>query len=180
MAAVTGVESIEFALVAANGGMPTTGWVSVQDIEMGSVNLTVPPLEKTRIRVEDKAGVRWVLPGETDPASLVLNSLCLSIDAANLFFKGEITTGATEFNAPADNEQIYYLACRLTSKPFEGKKMQWSAPALAGSAGFANALTKDGFMALSFAGDATTPSDAAGKAVSPWGYKFIDATLPEG
>ncbi|MCY4781443.1 hypothetical protein ORI89_17420 [Sphingobacterium sp. UT-1RO-CII-1] len=180
MAAVTGVESIELALVAANGGMPTTGWITIKDIEMGSVNLAVPPLEKIRIRVEDKAGVRWVLPGETDPASLVLNSLDLNIDAANLLFKGKVTTGATEFDAPADNEQIYYLACRLTSKPIEGKKMVWSAPALAGSAGFANALTKGGFMAISFSGDTTTPVDADGKAVSPWGYKFIDTTLPEG
>lgn len=182
MAAVTGVESLELAVMAANGAMPTTGWITVRDIEMGSVNLTIPPLNKTRVRVEDKAGVRWVLPGETDPATIAFNSLELKIDAANLLFKGEITTDATEFEAPADNEQIYYLAVRLTSKPFEGKKMVFTAPALAGSAGFVNAITKNGFLALSYNADVTTPVDATGNAVSPWGYKFVEATpaLPEG
>ncbi|QEL01575.1 hypothetical protein FKG96_12410 [Olivibacter sp. LS-1] len=175
MAAVTGIESMEFALMAANGAMPTTGWVKVDDIEMGSVNLNIPPLEKVRVRVEDKAGVRWVLPGETDPPTVVGNSLNLKVDNANLLFKGEITTGETEFKASASDEAIYYLAFRLTSKPFEGQKFVFEAPALAMSAGFTNPLTKTGFLALNFSGDVTTPSDASGNAVSPWGYKFVAA-----
>ncbi|MBE8712537.1 hypothetical protein [Sphingobacterium hungaricum] len=179
MAAVTGIKSLELAIVAANGAMPVAGWIKVDDLEMGSVNITVPPLEKVRIRVEDKSGIRWVLPGETDPASLAGNSLNLSVDKANLLFKGLVTTGATEFKAPTQDE-IYYLAARLTSNAFEGKQMVWEAPSLAMSAGFANALTKDGFLAFSFSGEATTPVDASGEAVSPWGYKFIDVVLPEG
>lgn len=180
MAAVTGVKSIEFALMAANGAMPTTGWLKVDDLEMGSVNINIPPLEKVRIRVEDKSGVRWVLPGETDPASLTGNSLNLKIDNANLLFKGQVTTGATEFKASTQDE-IYYLAVRLTSNPFEGKQLVWEAPALAMSAGFTNPFSKDGFVAINFSGEATTPVGATGEAVSPWGYKFVDATvLPEG
>jgi hypothetical protein len=33
---------------------------------------------------------------------------------------------------------------------------------------------------MSFNGKTTTPLNAAGEQVSPWGYKFIDAVLPEG
>ncbi len=181
MAAVTGVESIELAPIGANGAMPTTGYVKIVDIEMDSVNMNIPALEKVRIRVEDKAGVRWVLPGETDPPTFSANSLDMSVDNANLLFKGIVTTGETEFKAPTD-EAIHSLAIRFTSKPFEGKKFVMEIPVAAISAGIVNNFTKAGFVALSMAGDATTPSDASGKAVSPWGYKFVDATpeLPEG
>jgi len=179
MAAVTGVESIELAPIGLNGAMPTTGWKKIVDIEMDSVSMTIPPLEKVRIRVEDKAGVRWVLPGETDPPNFAANSLDLSIDNANLLFKGEVTTGATEFKAPTE-DKIHHLALRFTSKSFEGKKFVLEIPVAALSAGIANNFTKTGFVALSFSGDATTPSDANGNAVSPYGFKFVDADLPEG
>lgn len=177
MAAVTGVESVEFAPMSANGVMPTTGWVKIQDIEDNSVSLNIPPIETIEIRVEDKNGVRWVLEGDTPPAVFAGNSLDLAIDKANLLFKGEITEDATEFTAPLGG--IVYLAMRLTSKPFQGKKFQWSAPAGAIAAGFTNNVTRQGMLAMSFSGSATTPVDAAGEAVSPWGYKFIDA-LPAG
>lgn len=175
MAAVTGVESVEFALMAANGAMPTTGWVKVDDIEDNSVSLNVPPVETIEIRVEDKNGVRWVLEGDTPPATFAGNSLNLAIDKANLLFMGKITTGALEFNYPTQGG-IVYLAMRLTAKPFQGKKFQWSAPAGAMAAGFTNNVTRAGMLAMSFSGSATTPVDAAGEAVSPWGYKFIDVT----
>lgn len=179
MSAVTGVESIELAIPGVNGAMPVGGYVKFDDIEMDSVSMTIPPLEKTRFRVEDKSGVRWVLPGETDPPTFVANSLNISVDKANLLFKGEVTTNATEFKAPTD-EVIHNLAIRFTSKPFEGKKFVLEIPVAAISAGFANNFTKNGFLALSLSGDATTPSDATGAAVAPYGFKFVDATLPEG
>lgn len=179
MAAVTGVESIELAPVGANGAMPTTGYVKIVDIEMNTVSMNIPAIEKVRIRVEDKSGVRWVLPGETDPPTFSANSLDMSIDNANLLFKGEVTSGATEFKAPTE-ESIHSLAIRFTSKPFEGKKFVMEIPVAAISAGIVNNFTKGGFVSLSLAGDATTASDADGNAVSPWGYKFVNATLPEG
>jgi len=155
--------------------MPSTGFVKIVDIEMDSVSMTIPALEKVRIRVEDKAGVRWVLPGETDPPTFTANSLDLSIDKANLLFKGQVTSGATEFNAPTVDE-IHYLALRFTSKPFEGKKLVLEVPVMAMSAGFVNNFTKEGFVGFNFSGDATTPSDADGNAVSPYGFKFVDVT----
>ena len=179
MAAVTGCAMIELAPIGLNGAMPTTGWVKMVDIPMGTVNLTIPPLQKVRIKVEDKAGVRWVLPGETDPPTFKANTYDLSIDMANLLFKGEVTTNATEFKASVD-EVIYSLAIRFTSNAHEGKQMQLSIPVAAISAGIAENFTKAGFVQLTMEGDATTPADATGKAVSPWGFKYIDAVLPEG
>jgi hypothetical protein len=160
--------------MAADGAMPSTGWVKIGDIEDNSVSLNIPPVETVEIRVEDKNGVRWVLEGDTPPATFAGNSLDLAIDKANLLFKGEITSGATEFTAPIGG--IVYLAMRLTSKSFQGKKFQWSAPAGAIAAGFTNNVTRAGMLAMSFSGSATTPVDADGEAVSPWGYKFIDDT----
>lgn len=171
--AVTGVESVEFAPMGANGAMPTTGWVKIVDIEDGSVTFTVPPLATTKFRVEDKGGVRFVLPGDTDGATFAIKSLDMDGAKAALLTGGSWDATSQEYDYPA-NPEIVYLAIRFTSAPFEGKKFQLSIPAAAGSAGVANNLTKKGFVALSYSGEATTPSDASGVAVSPWGYKFIN------
>lgn len=175
MAAVTGIEKIEFAPMGINGEMPSTGWVTIHDIEDNSVSLNIPALETIEIRVEDKAGVRWVLPGDTPPATFAGNSLDLSIKNAELLFKGVTTGNGTTFSA-ATEDKVVYLAMRLTSKIFQGKQMQWSAPAGAITAGFTNNVTRAGMLAMSFSGAATTPVDASGEAVSPWGYTFIAAT----
>jgi hypothetical protein len=172
--AVTGVESVEFAPIGANGAMPTTGWVKIVDIEDDSVSFTVPPLEKTKFRVEDKGGVRFVLPGDTDGASFAVKSIDMDGAKAALLMGGDWDAVEQEYNYPA-NPDIVQLAIRFTSKPFEGKKFQLSIPVGAGNAGIANNLTRKGFVALSYSGEATTPSDASGNAVSPWGYKFINA-----
>jgi len=178
MAAVTGVESVEFAPMGANGAMPTTGWIKITDIEDGGITLNIPDLATVDVRVEDVSGIRFVLPGDEEPASFSGASLEMKIDQANLLFLGKVTTDATEFNAL--DRKVHYLASRITSKPFQGKQMQWVAPAAAITSGFKNNLGRAGFLAMSFNGKTTTPKDATGKPVSPWGYKFIDATLPEG
>lgn len=171
--AVTGVKSVELALMGLNGAMPTTGWVKIEDIEDDSVSFTVPPLEKLKFRVEDKGGVRFVLPGETDGAAFAFKSLDLAGAKAKLLLGGDWDETKQEYNYPA-NPDILYLAVRLTSKVFQGKAFQLSIPAAAGNAGVANNFTKKGFVALSYSGEATTPSNALGESVSPWGYKFID------
>lgn len=171
---VTGVESIELAPIGLNGAMPTTGWVKIVDIEDDSVSFTVPPLEKIKIRVEDKGGVRYVLPGDTDGASFVFKSIDISGDKAKLLFGGEWDAVTKEYNYPA-NPGIINLAVRFTSQPWEGQKFQLSIPVAAGSVGLANNFTKKGFVAFSYNGEATTPADAQGEAVSPWGFKFIAA-----
>jgi len=170
--AVTGVESVEFAPIGLNGAMPSTGWVKVVDIEDDSVSFTVPPLEKIKVRVEDKGGVRFVLPGDTDGATFAVKSIDVAGDKAALFMGGTWDVTAQEYHYPA-NPDILYLAVRFTSKPFQGKKFQLTIPVAAGTGGIANNLSRKGFVALSYSGEATTPSDASGAAVSPWGYKFI-------
>jgi hypothetical protein len=173
--AVSGVELIELAPIGVNGAMPTTGFVTIGDIEDDSVSFTVPPLEKIKIRVEDKGGVRFVLPGDTDGATFAMKSLDMAGDKVALLFGGVWDNTAQTYAYPA-NPGIINLAVRITSKPFQGKKFQLSIPVAAGTAGIANNLSRKGFLALSYSGEATTPSDAAGLAVSPWGFKFIVAT----
>lgn len=175
MAVINGVESIELAPIGANGAMPTTGWVKIVDIEMDSVSMTIPPLEKVRIRVEDKSGVRWVLPGETDPPVFAANTLDVSVDNANLLFKGEVTTAATAFTAPVI-DKIHSLAIRFTSLPLEGKQFVLEIPVAAISAGFVNNFTKAGIVGLNLNGEATTVSDADGDAVPAYGFKYVAVT----
>lgn len=172
---VNGVESIELAPIGVNGAMPTTGWVKIVDIEDDSVSFAVPPLEKIKIRVEDKGGVRYVLPGETDGAKFSFKSIDIDGPKAALLLGGSWDATAKEFDYPA-NPGIIQLAVRFTSLPFGGQKFQLSIPVAAGNAGIANNFTKKGFVALSYEGEATTPANAAGEAMSPWGFKFIPAT----
>lgn len=174
MPAVTGVESVELAPIGANGAMPTTGWVKIVDIEDGSVSFTVPPLEKIRVRVEDKGGVRFVLPGDTDGATFAVRSLEIAGEKLKLVWGGAWDAATKSYAHPALPE-IIHLAVRFTSKAFQGEKFQLSIPVAAGSGGFANAIGRAGFLAFSYEGEATTPVDATGAAMSPWGFKFIAA-----
>jgi len=169
---VTGVESIELAPIGANGAMPTTGWVKIVDIEDDSVSFTVPPLEKVKIRVEDKGGVRYVLPGDTDGATFAFKSIDIDGAKAAILFGGVWTVATKEYAYPANPDTIN-LAVRFTSKPFMGNKFQLSIPVASGNAGLANNLTRKGFLSVSYSGEATTPADASGNAMSPWGFKFI-------
>lgn len=178
MAAVTGVESLELAPMSADGSIPTTGWIKIKDIEDGGIGLNIPDLETVDVRVEDVTGIRFVLQGDENPAEMTGASLNLDIDKANFLFKGEKTTGATEFKSTG--RKVHYVAARLTSKPFQGQKFQWVAGAMAITAGFKNNLNRAGFLALSFTGKATTPVDSTGAELEAWGYKFIDVVLPEG
>jgi len=169
---VSGVESIELAPIGLNGAMPTTGWVKIVDIEDDSVSFTVPPLEKVKFRVEDKGGVRYVLPGDTDGATFAFKSIDIDGPKAVILFGGAWDATAKEYTYPA-NPGIVNLAVRFTSKPFQGQKFQLSIPVAAGNAGLANNLSRKGFLSISYSGEATTPADATGAAVSPWGFKFI-------
>lgn len=175
MPAVTGVESVELAPIGLNGALPTTGWVKINDIEDGSVSFTVPPLERIRIRVEDKAGVRHVLPGDTDGATFAMNSIEIAGDKAALILGGAWDTATKTYSHPAF-PKIIQLALRFTSQAYGGEKFQLSIPVAAGNGGFANNIGRAGFLALSYEGEAITPVDAAGVALSPWGFKFITAT----
>ena len=175
MPAVTGVESVELAPIGLNGAMPTTGWIKINDVEDGSVSFTVPPLEKIRVRVEDKGGVRFVLPGDTDGATFAVRSLEIAGDKLALIWGGAWNAATESYDHPAFPD-IIHLAVRFTSKVFQGKKFQLSIPVAAGSGGFANAIGRAGFLAISYEGEATTPVNASGVAQSPWGFKFI--TVP--
>lgn len=167
---ITGVEKLELAPIGVDGAMPTTGWVTIHDIADGSVSFTVPPIEKVKVRVEDVAGVRWILPGDTDNPVLAANTLDIDGANAEMLSGGDWDAVTSTYSAPAV-EEIVYLAMRLTSKPYNGKKVIFSIPSAAISMGFSENLTRQGFLQMSIAGDVTTPVDGAGDPVSPWGFK---------
>lgn len=173
---VKGVESIEFAPVSADGTLPTTGWVKFTDIEMGSVSITIPEKTLTKVKVEDKSGIWAVIGEEGDGASLTGKSLSLDPKIADLLFKGNAASSATnKFEAPIDATAEVNLAVRLTSKPRLGFKMVFVILNGAVIARMENALTKDGadFLALGFTAEAQAVSDADGDAVAPWYYEKV-------
>ncbi len=171
---VKGIESIEFAPVGANGTLPTTGWVKVTDIEMGSVSINIPEANRTKVKVEDKPGVWAVIAEEGDGATVVLKSLNLEPTAADLLFKGLTTSTSTnKFEAPIDGATNVQLAFRLTTKPRMGNKMVFVILNGAVTANLQNTITKDGadFLAIGATVEATAVSDAEGAAVAPWYYE---------
>lgn len=173
---VKGVESIEFAKVSADGTLPTTGWVKITDIEMGSVSINVPEKVLTKIKVEDKPGTWAVVGEEGDGASITGKSLNMEPKSADLIFKGDVaSTSTTKFEAPIDQTAEVNLAVRLTSKPRLGYKFVMVI--LNGSiiGRIENTLTKDGadFLALGFTAEALGVVDATGDALAPWYFEKV-------
>lgn len=170
---VKGVESLEFAPITGIGTMPTTGWENLIDIAMETVTFDIPEATTNDIRVEDKPGIRYVLPGESEPATFAAGSI--DIDGAKLasLFGGTWNAGTQTFTAPAQ-EQVVYKAIRLTSQEFFGKKFQLFMPQAAITVNFSTAFTKNNLVTVSLSARATTPVDGSGNPVSPWGYQLID------
>lgn len=173
-AAVTGVEKIELAPIATGddvGTLPDNGWKTVQDIQEGSVTFTVPEVQVTNIRVEDKSGVRHVLPGETDPPEFSAASIWIDGEIVQMLFGGTWTSGTNTYTAPT-SDIITQLAIRFTTKGYGGQKFVLTIPVAAIVPGFDGSFTRDNMLAVSFTGRATTPVDKDGAAVSPWSFKF--------
>lgn len=170
---VKGVETIEFADITGDGSMPVTGWEQIVDIAMETVTFDIPEPTTIDIRVEEKPGIRYVLPGESDPATFSTGTI--DIDGAKLaaLCGGTWNPGTQEFKAPA-LEQVVYKAIRLTSQPFFNKKFQLLIPQAAITINFSTAFTKNNLVSVTITGRATTPVDGSGNPVSPWGYRLID------
>lgn len=181
---IKGVESIEIFPISADGKMPTSGGMKIQDIQDESVNINIPNLETIKEYVEDKDGVRYVFAGRTEGITVASNSIDVNGEIAAKLTGGTWTPGATgkeefgEFAAPA-KQDIVYLAIKITSKPFMGKKMVFNVVNMAVSFGTPGPLTGKGMFAIGFTGESQTPVNAAGIAQSPWGWK-IEEVLPEG
>jgi len=172
---VTGVESLEYAPISGDGTMPTTGWKKIVDIRDNSLAITVPEVATNDIRVEDKSGIRFVLPGDTDPATVAASSLDIDGEKAADLFGGTWNDTDQEFLYPAQ-PVVQQFAFRVTSKPFEGKKFQLFIPVGAVTAGFPDPLTRTDMFAMSFTARATTPDDGDGNPMSPWGFRYIPST----
>jgi len=170
---VTGVESLEYAPINADGTMPTTGFKKIVDIRDGSLAITVPEVTTNDIRVEDKTGIRFVLPGDTDPASIAASSLDIDGEKAADLFGGTWDAATQTFLYPPQPE-IKHYAWRVTSKPYQGKKFQLFIPVGAVTAGFPDPLTRTDMFAMSFTARSTTPDDGNGNPMSPWGFRYIN------
>lgn len=169
--ALKGVESIEFFTPSADGSFPTTGGVKVTNIEMGSVTINIPAIEKNKIYVEDKSGPFAILGQDGDGATMTMNSLNFDPKQADLLFKGLTTsTSTTKFEAPTTND-IIHLAVKVTSQPYDGKQAEFKFVKSAVTAGITNPLTKDGFLAMSAEAEALSVTDAEGDPVAPWSYE---------
>lgn len=169
---ITGIEKIRLAPIGVNGAMPTTEFVDFVDIADGSVSFSVPPVEKNRIRVEDSAGVRYVLPGDTDPPVLSAASIDIDGAMAALLSGGAWNSTTKVFSAPTTDELVY-LAVEVTTKAFQGKQMVLEIPVAAVNFGFTENLTRTGFLQMSFEAEATTPVDGTGAAVPPYTFEIV-------
>lgn len=170
---VKGVESIELAPLGVAGALPATGWVKIVDIEDGSVSFNIPEVTKTKVKVEDKPGNRFVINEEGDGATVTAKSLDFDPAKADLLFKGDAASDATtDFEAAVDATISVELAVRVTTKAFGGFKMVFTMPKASITARVENALTKTGgtFLALGFTAEALTPVDASGVALAPFKY----------
>lgn len=168
-----GVESIEFFKLSENGSFPTEGGVKVVNIEMGSVTINIPALEKTKIEVEDKDGPIAILGQLSDGATMTMNSLDFDPKKAELLFKGDTESTATdgfEFEGKSD---IVHLAIAVTSQPYNGKQAVFKFYKAAVTAGVTNPLTKEGFLALSVEAEALTVSKSGGGTIA-WSYDIVD------
>lgn len=169
-----GVKSIKLNAPGVNGAMPETFAHTFGDVQDGSVSFNIPSITKNKVRVEDKGGVRYILPGENDEgATFAANSI--DIDGAMLaFLTGGTWTSATKtFTAPVE-QGIVYAAIQFESAEFESKNAQFSFPFAAITFNFDGVFTKGDLVSIGFEGEAMTPSDASGTALAPWSIKFND------
>lgn len=174
--ALKGVESIEFFTPETDGSFPSSGGVKVTNIEMGSVTIDIPAIEKEKIYVEDKSGPFEILGQDGDGATLTANTLNFDPKIAELVFKGITTSSAsTRFEAPTTND-IVHLAIKVTSQPHDGKQAEFKFVKAAVTPGITNPLTKDGFIAISIEAEALSVSDDDGGPVAPWFYDIKNVT----
>lgn len=104
-----------------------------------------------------------------------LSALAANIGGAGTGFTQAVATvgSATSYDAPSVGE-IKHLAIRLTSRPHKGKKFQFHFKDAAIVSNVSATFTRNEMVALGFTAKSTTPSDAAGNPVSPWGWKVLD------
>ena len=169
---VYGIESVEYAPIMADGTLPTTGWLKISPIADEAVTLTVPPVVTNDIRVADIDGVYEVLPGDTEPAVMEVSTVDVNGAQAEELLGGTWDEVTQTYDAPAV-DTINKFALRLTSKPLNGKKVQFFLRKAAILSNIAIALERTNLVRVGFTGRSLTPVNASGVAQSPWGFKII-------
>lgn len=105
-----------------------------------------------------------------------LSALAANLGGGGSGFAQVISTvgTVTSYDSPAVGE-VKHLAIRITSRPHKSKKFQFHFKDAAIVSNISATFTRSEMLALGFTAKSTTPTDGDGVAVSPWGWKVIDA-----
>ena len=170
---VYGVESFEYAPISADGSLPTVGWKKISPISDDAVTLTIPVASTNDIRAQDIAGIYESLPGDTEPATMEVSTLDVNGEQAAELLGGEWDSEEQTYDAPTGDE-IKKFAVRLTSKPLNGKKVQFHFRKSTVLSNINAQFVRNDLVRIGFTAKATTPLNASGVPQSPWGFKIID------
>lgn len=175
MARAYSVESVEYAPVSVDGSLPTTGWKKISPISDDAVGINIPAVAVTEIRAQDIGGVIEVLPGDTEAPNIAFNSLEVDGAIAADLIGGTWDVATKSYDAPV-GDVLKEWAYRITSKPLNGVKVQFHFKKMVTLSNIAASLVRNDLVKIGFTARAKTPVNAQGAAVSPWGWKVVDAT----
>lgn len=175
MARAYSVESVEYAPVTVDGSLPTTGWKKISPISDDAVGINIPPVAVTEIRAQDIGGVVEVLPGDTEAPNIAFASLEVDGAVAADLIGGTWDAVNKAYDAPV-GDVLKSWAYRVTSKPLNGEKVVFHFKNMTTLSNITASLVRNDLVRLSYTARAKTPVNALGEAVSPWGWKVIDAT----
>lgn len=174
--AVNGIKKIEIAPIgtgAETGMMPATGYVSIVDIQIGSVSFNIPEVTTTDIRTEDSPGVRWSLDGEGDPPNFNFGTHDLSLETIQLIFGGEIAAGPPAvYSAPAEKVSVQ-KAVRVTTKDFYGYETVLEFPVTNLVSSLDATFTRDTVSAINVAARVNTPVNQSNVVQPPFTLTHI-------
>lgn len=169
---VKGVDKIQLEVPTETGAMPAAFTNTFGDIKEESASFNIPAITKNKFRVEDRAGIRYILPGADDEgATFAAQSIDIDGKILALLTGGTWTEATKTFTAPIGSN-IVYLAIQWLSNVFEGQQATFMMPKAAITFNFDGAFTKGDFVSIGFEGEAMTPVDAEGASVPPWSVKF--------
>lgn len=173
---VYGVESIEIAPIgtgAETGLMPSTGYVDIVDIQVGSVSFNIPEPTTNDIRTEDSEGVRWTLKGDSDPPTFNFGTHDLTLEQLVEIFGGTIDAGPPEQYHAAVNADLVQKAVRMTSKPLGGFQAIFEFPLCTLISSFDATFTRDTVSAITVAARVNSPLNQAGEPSPAWGVRYV-------
>jgi len=157
---VLGVESVELAVIDANG---TQGaWVRAENIAPGTVNYTSGTDTKTPLIPEDKDAAIIVFSVAGDPDIFNFGLLELSDENFAKLFNVEQALATSTTTVLAERKQAS-LAIRLTTRVVNGVKKVFTYPNTAATTTYVNNFTKDALVQFGVAASVLSFTTSSGK-----------------